>query len=64
MESSSSELKPYSVVRYRLSTPPTTAQSINPAAIMRCALAKALALDEQADDTTMEGPRSPKRTRA
>ena len=41
-----------------LSTPPTTAASISPAAISRAALPKTLALDEQAVDTTQAGPSS------
>ena len=55
-----SELKPYRVVRHRESTPPTTAASISPAAIMRRAEANTLALDEQADDTTTAGPARPR----
>ena len=41
---------------HRLSTPPTTAASTQPASIMRCAVANTLALDEQAVDTTWAGP--------
>ena len=41
-ESSSSERKPYSVVRQRLSAPPTTAASAMPVAIIRAALAEHL----------------------
>ena len=62
-ESSSSELKPYSVVRHSESTPPTMAASIRPAAIMRAAEANTLALDEQAVETTTAGPSRPKAVR-
>src|SRR3954470_2588327 len=55
-ESAPSELNPYSVVRHRLSTPPTTAASHSPASIMRAALPNAFALDEQAVDMAIAGP--------
>src|SRR5688572_19010099 len=47
-DSSCNESKPCSVDRQRLSTPPTTAASIRPASIQRCAVRNTLALDEQA----------------
>ena len=56
-DSSSSELNPYSVVKHRLSTPPTSAASTSPVASNRAALANTFALDEQAVDTTHVGPR-------
>ena len=56
---SCSELKPYSVVRHRLSTPPTTAASQMPAAIARRAAAKTFALDEQAVEIASAGPCKP-----
>ena len=62
-ESSSSESKPYSVVRHRLSTPPTTAASIRPASSMRRAEPNTFAPDEHADDTDTDGPRSAKNAR-
>ena len=52
LDTSSSDLKPYSVVMHRLSTPPTTAASMTPSSIIRAAAAKTLALDEQAVETT------------
>jgi hypothetical protein len=52
LDTSSSDLKPYSVVMHRLSTPPTTAASTTPSSIIRAAAAKTLALDEQAVETT------------
>ena len=57
-DSSSSELKPYSVVRHSESTPPTTAASINPASIMRRAEPNTFAPDEHADEIAIAGPRS------
>ena len=59
-DSSSSEPNPYSVVRQRLSTPPTTAASHRPAAIIRAAAPNAFALEEQAVETTDAGPSSPR----
>src|SRR5262245_41654451 len=59
-ESSSSARKPYSVVRQSESAPPTTAASQAPAAIMRAALPNTFAVEEQADDTTNEGPARPR----
>ena len=56
LDSTSSELKPHSVVRHRESTPPTTTASTRPASIIRQAEAKTLPLDEQADDTEAAGP--------
>ena len=56
VEVSSRELKPYSVVRHSESTPPTTAASMMLAAIIRCAEAKTLALDEQAEEMVATGP--------
>src|SRR4029453_6012288 len=50
------ESKPCRVDRQRLSTPPTTAASIRPASIQRCALRNTLALDEQAVEITAMGP--------
>src|SRR2546421_5488080 len=55
-EVSSSERKPYSVVRHSVSAPPTTAASQTPAAIMRAALPNTFEVEEQADDTTSDGP--------
>src|SRR5581483_8484039 len=60
--SNPSEPKPYNVVRHRLSAPPTTAASQNPASIMRAAVPNTLALEEQAVDTTSDGPDSPSRS--
>jgi hypothetical protein len=54
------ELNPYSVVRHRLSTPPTTAASQTPAAIMRAALPKTFAVEEHAEETTNAGPVKPR----
>ena len=62
-DSSSSELKPYSVVRHNESTPPTTAASINPASIMRRAEPNTFAPDEHADEIAIAGPRSSKNAR-
>jgi len=62
-DSSSSERKPYSVVRHRLSTPPTTAASQIPASIRRCACANTLALEAQALETVAAGPSSRRRRR-
>ncbi len=54
------------MVRHSESTPPTSAASMSPVAIARRAEAKALALDEQADEITTAGPesRSARRTNA
>ena len=60
-EISCSELKPYSVVRQRLSTPPTTAASQAPASMARRAAANTLALEEQAVEILSAGPRSDRR---
>ena len=62
-EVSSSEAKPYSVVRHSESTPPTTAASARPAAISRSAAANALADDEQAVEMANAGPRTPSSSR-
>ena len=62
-ESSSSELKPYSVVKQSESTPPTTAASMSPASIMRRADPNTFALDEQAEEIDVAGPRRPKYAR-
>ncbi len=60
-DTSSSERKPYSVVRHSESTPPTTAASMRPAAIIRAALPNTFALDAHAAETANDGPRMPKR---
>ncbi|EDT38332.1 hypothetical protein BamMEX5DRAFT_5884 [Burkholderia ambifaria MEX-5] len=62
-DSSSSELKPYSVVRHSESTPPTTAASISPASIIRRAEPNTFAPDEHADEIAIAGPRSAKYAR-
>jgi hypothetical protein len=51
-------------VRQRLSTPPTTAASQNPASIARAADAKTFALDAQAAEIADATPSSPSRWRA
>ncbi len=60
---SCSEAKPYSVVRHRESTPPTTAASMVPSCNWRAAAANTLALDEQALDRLMAMPSMPKASR-
>ncbi len=55
-ETSCSALKPYSVMLHSESTPPTTAASQRPDWIRRLALAKTLALEEQAVEMTKAGP--------
>ena len=62
-EVSSSDEKPYSVVRHSESTPPTMAASASPALIMRSAAANALADDEQAVEMVNAGPRTPSPSR-
>jgi hypothetical protein len=50
-------------MKHKLSTPPTTTASHKPAVIQRDALAKTLALDEQAVEIDAIGPRSFNRRR-
>src|SRR5688572_21100320 len=59
VDTSCSALKPYKVVRQRLSTPPTTAASQKPAAIARAADANTLALDAHAAATATVTPANP-----
>src|SRR6202040_153695 len=55
-DSSSNESNPYRIVSPRLSTPPTTAASQNPASMNRAAVANTFALEEQAVEMTIDGP--------
>ena len=57
-DTSSSELKPNSTLPHSVSTPPTTAASINPSRSMRSAVANTLALEEQAVERVDDGPES------
>jgi len=62
-EISSSAWKPCSVMRHRLSAPPTTAASHTPVRISCAASMKHRALLAQAMDTTIAGPCSPRAVR-
>ena len=59
-EVSSSEAKPYSVVRHSESTPPTSAASMVPSASWRAAAANTLALDEHAVEMVAAMPVMPR----
>jgi len=50
------ELKPYKVVKHKVSTPPTMAASIKPASNILRAVLNTLALDEHAEEITTAGP--------
>ena len=64
VEVSSSEAKPYSVVRHSESTPPTSAASSVPSSIWRAAAANTLALDEQAVEMVVAMPAMPRCVRS
>jgi hypothetical protein len=57
--SACSDSKPLNVIVHSVSTPPTIAASITPAAISRAAEASGLALDVHAVDTIHAGPFAP-----